>query len=243
MRFDTLADMGNLNNARFPLRIGHIFLALATLFAWLGHANAYIELEDDALRAIPSGDDGFDIQSGHLLSPILVPRVPGTPGSVKAQEHFMNYFKQYLPSWAIEWHNSTSKTPATGDKEIPFANLIFRRDPPWAKSGDVARLTLVAHYDSLYHPEGFIGAIDSAAPCAMLLQAAKGIEDSLTKKWEEMQANEDTGMGLNEEVGIQILLLDGEEAWVAWTADDSLYGSRYLAQQSSFYIILDNMSN
>ena len=31
------------------------------------------------------------------------------------------------------------------------------------------RLVVSAHYDSKINPEGFIGAIDSAAPCAMLL--------------------------------------------------------------------------
>ncbi|CRK11018.1 hypothetical protein BN1723_009225 [Verticillium longisporum] len=110
--------------------------------------------------------------------------------------------------------------------DIPFTNLIFVRDPPWAKVGDVGRLTLVAHYDSLYKPDGFIGAIDSAAPCAMLMQTALGIEEALAKKWKAMQDSGDAGMGLEEEVGVQILLLDGEEAWVRWTAEDSLYGSR-----------------
>ncbi|KAJ4290725.1 hypothetical protein N0V88_006474 [Collariella sp. IMI 366227] len=41
---------------------------------------------------------------------------------------------------------------------------------------------------------------------------------------------EDGGGGLEEEKGMQILLLDGEEAWVNWGEEDSLYGSRALAQ-------------
>jgi hypothetical protein len=32
--------------------------------------------------------------------------------------------------------------------------------------------------------------------------------------------------GMGEESGVQILLLDGEEAWVQWSGEDSLYGSR-----------------
>ena len=31
-----------------------------------------------------------------------------------------------------------------------------------------------------------------------------------------------------DDVGVQILLLDGEEAFVSWTATDSLYGARYV---------------
>ena len=91
----------------------------------------------------------------------------------------------------------------------------------------MGRLTLVAHYDSLYQPVGFIGATDSAAPCAMLLHTARSIEAALVKKWSAMQASGDAGSGLEPEVGVQILLLDGEEAFVSWSSTDSLYGARY----------------
>lgn len=155
--------------------------------------------------------------------------MPDTPGSEKVQQHFVDFFTEQLPSWTIEWHNSTSKTPATGDKLVGFRNLIFRRDPPWAGVGDVARLTLAAHYDSLYRPEGFIGATDSAVPCALLMHVARSVDEALTRKWEAMEAAGDTD-GLDEEKGVQILLLDGEEAWVQWTGTDSTYGSRALAQ-------------
>ncbi|CRK11013.1 hypothetical protein BN1723_009220, partial [Verticillium longisporum] len=231
------AIMGFFTERRLSVRVGCILLALAAL---LSPTHAYTELPDDALRGIPSGGDGFDIKSGSLLAPILIPRVPGTPGSFKAQEHFVSFFKTKLPEWRIEWHNSTAKTPATGDKDIPFTNLIFVRDPPWAKVGDVGRLTLVAHYDSLYKPDGFIGAIDSAAPCAMLMQTAHGIEEALAKKWKAMQDSGDAGMGLEEEVGVQILLLDGEEAWVRWTAEDSLYVLE--SQVNSLQTRLDQMT-
>ncbi|KZL84710.1 peptidase family m28, partial [Colletotrichum incanum] len=220
-------EMGLLTSLpKLPL-VGSILIVLCSFFT---PATAYTELGDDALRAIPSGGDSFDINTGSLLAPILIPRVPGTPGSAKVQQHFVDFFRTNLPEWIIEWHNSTSKTPATGNKDIPFTNLIFRRDPPWAKGGDVEYLTLVAHYDSLYHPEGFIGAIDSAAPCAMLLHAAQSIEEALVKKWKAMEASGDAGSGLEEEKGVQIILLDGEEAWVSWTETDSLYGARALAK-------------
>ncbi len=189
-------------------------------------AAAYSTLSDDTLRRIPAAGADFDIAHGALLAPILVPRVPGTPGSRAVQQHFVRFFQEQLPAWQVEWHNSTAKTPATGDTEVPFANLIFRRDPPWAAPGDIARLTLAAHYDSLYQPAGFIGAIDSAAPCAMLMHAARSIDHALTQKWAAMTANGDATSGLEEERGVQIMLLDGEEAWVKWSATDSLYGSR-----------------
>ncbi|KAK3942111.1 peptidase family M28-domain-containing protein [Diplogelasinospora grovesii] len=210
-----------------------LFLVHILLAACL--ATAYTPLSDKSLARIPSGG-GSDFDG--LLAPILIPRVPGTPGSEAVRRHFVDFFTHQLPGdWVAEWHNSTSTTPATGTLEVPFSNLIFRRDPPWAGPGDVGRLTLVAHYDTLYRPEGFIGAIDSAAPCAMLMQVARGIDAALTEKWEEdmLASSSSSGqagvdLGLEEEKGVQIVFMDGEEAWVSWTESDSLYGSRALAE-------------
>lgn len=132
----------------------------------------------------------------------------------------------------MEWQNSTSRTPVSGGVELPFANLVFRREPPWVKSGQANLLTLVAHYDSKYQPDGFIGATDSAAPCAMLLHVAKVIDGYVQRMYDEMQELGEGGT-VEMDMGIQILLLDGEEAFEKWTDDDSLYGSRALAQQWS----------
>ncbi|KAI0505830.1 glutaminyl-peptide cyclotransferase [Xylaria bambusicola] len=196
-------------------------------------AQAYAQLSDAALRNVPNGAEALNPHTGSLLSPILVPRVPGTPGSFAVQRHIADFFARELPLWRLEWQNSTSRTPATGTTDVTFSNLIFTRDPPWTKgNGDVGRLALVAHYDSLYKPEGFIGATDSAAPCAILMQVARGIDATLTKKWEAMAESDDAGLGLeDDEKGVQILFLDGEEAWVTWSDTDSLYGARSLAEK------------
>ncbi|KAL4796804.1 hypothetical protein BDV19DRAFT_360469 [Aspergillus venezuelensis] len=190
---------------------------------------AYEDVSDEALKAIPRPGKDFDIHDGAILSPILIPRVAGTPGSAAVLNHFADFFRDSLPSWSVEYQNSTSVTPVSDGKEVPFSNFIAYRDPPFASKGDVGRLTLVAHYDSKYEPEGFIGAIDSAAPCAIIMHAMRSIDDALTKKWESMKATH--GHSLDDHVGIQVIFLDGEEAFKYWTATDSLYGSRSLAQQ------------
>ncbi|KAF2199178.1 hypothetical protein GQ43DRAFT_399299 [Delitschia confertaspora ATCC 74209] len=195
----------------------------------IGLVSAYKPLSDSFLRAVPSPGDDFDIENGKLLAPILIPRVPSTPGQTKVQEHFVNFFQSELPKWQIEWHNSTSKTPISGNKEVPFGNLIFKREPPWTKSGQANMLTMVAHYDSKYAPEGFIGATDSAAPCAMLMHVARSIDKYVTQMHDEMEALDEGGT-VEMDMGVQILLLDGEEAFVKWTSTDSLYGSRALAE-------------
>ncbi|KAI4139390.1 MAG: hypothetical protein L6R39_006309 [Caloplaca ligustica] len=213
-------------------------------------AAAYTTLSGDSLRAIPEPGDDFDIKSGKLLSPILQPRVPGTPGSLAVQNHFVNFFKTELPKWNVDLQNSTSKTPVSGDKEVPFVNLILGRDPPWATPGFSSRLTLVAHYDSKLTPAGFIGATDSAAPCAMLMHAAKSIDAALTAKWEKMHA-EGLDLEFEDHQGIQIIFLDGEEAFKVWTSEDSLYGAKSLAAemettafaaQSTFHNALSTIS-
>ena len=193
---------------------------------------AYTTISDDTIRSIPSPGNDFDVKNGNILAPILRTRIPGTPGSIAVQNHFADFFKTHLPKWDISYQNSTAKTPATGNKDIPFVNMIMSRDPPWTTPGEVSRLTLVAHFDSKLTPRDFIGATDSAAPCAMLMHVARSIDAALTKKWNSMQ-KEDMGgqgfLGIEEHKGIQVIFLDGEEAFVSWTEDDSLYGAKSLA--------------
>ncbi|KAL7622510.1 hypothetical protein AAE478_008017 [Parahypoxylon ruwenzoriense] len=191
---------------------------------------AYTVLSDHFLKLVPSGGDDFDIGNGKLLAPILIPRVAGTPGQTKAQEHFVNFFAKELPAWSIEWYNSTSTTPVTGDKQIPFANLLFKREPPWVREGQANLLTLVAHYDSKITPNGFIGATDSAVPCAILMHVARTLDQFITQMHNEMSALGEGGT-VEMDMGVQILLLDGEEAFQMWTDTDSLYGSRALAER------------
>ncbi|KAL6829336.1 peptidase family M28 domain-containing protein [Trichoderma sp. SZMC 28015] len=214
-----------------------LFNVLVPLLGLAGAALGIGTLTDDDLRGLPSPGDDFDIHNGKLLAPILIPRVPGTEGQKKTQQHFVDFFTANLPEWELIWQNSTSKTPATGNNEIPFANIILRRDPPGYREGEVGRLTLVAHYDSKIEPKDFIGAIDSAAPCAMLMHIARSIDGALKSKWDAMAASGDLDDNLEPGVGVQILLLDGEEAFVRWTQTDSLYGARSLAEtwESEFH--------
>ena len=201
---------------------------------YLSFTLAYTKLTDSTLRTLPGAGTDFDIKTGALLAPILIPRVPGSQGSIEVQHHLVNFIRTTLPKWDLAFQNSTSTTPTSNGKDLPFINIIATRDPPWTRSGEVSRLTLVAHYDSKLTPKGFIGAIDSAAPCAMIMHAARSIDTALTKKWEAMQAEglgEGGFGGLEEHKGIQILFLDGEEAFDVWNHEDSVYGARSLAAQ------------
>lgn len=196
--------------------------ALLSLASLCSFGHAYHILSDDTLKKLPGPGKDFDIKTGALLAPILRPRVSGTQGNAAVRQHFLDFFNTYLPEWRIELHNSTSTTPVSKGSEVPFVNVIATRDPPGASEGDISRLALVAHYDSKLTPKDFIGATDSAAPCAMLLHAARTLDAALTKKWAASTSDD-----LDAEYkGVQILLLDGEEAFHSWTDTDSLYGAR-----------------
>jgi glutaminyl-peptide cyclotransferase len=197
--------------------------ALLSLALQLSLGCAYHDISDESLRKLPGPGTDFDIKTGAILAPILRPRVSGTEGNAAVRQHFVDFFHAQLPEWRIELHNSTSTTPVSNGKEVPFVNFIATRDPPGALEGDVSRLALVAHYDSKLTPDGFIGATDSAAPCAMIMHIARSLDAALTKKW--ASSNHDDFEV--DHKGLQILFLDGEEAFKSWTDDDSLYGARY----------------
>ena len=221
----------------------HSVLFVFGFFILASLSTAYTALPDEALKAIPRPGEDFNIENGKLLSQILQPRVPGSPGSTAVLNHFADFFGRELPEWTISYQNSSSNIAALGNKKMPFVNMIATRDPPWSEPGEVGYLTLVAHYDSLMNPEGFIGAIDSAAPCAMLMHTARSLDDALTKKWAGMIEAGDHEF--EEHKGLQIMFLDGEEAFVAWSDTDSIYGAKSLAasMESTYHPALSTYHN
>eukprot|EP00281_Chroomonas_sp_CCMP1168_P002119 CAMPEP_0206271756 /NCGR_PEP_ID=MMETSP0047_2-20121206/33607_1 /ASSEMBLY_ACC=CAM_ASM_000192 /TAXON_ID=195065 /ORGANISM="Chroomonas mesostigmatica_cf, Strain CCMP1168" /LENGTH=124 /DNA_ID=CAMNT_0053700557 /DNA_START=270 /DNA_END=641 /DNA_ORIENTATION=- len=70
----------------------------------------------------------------------------------------------------------------------------------------------------------FIGAIDSAAPCGMLLEIAEALTPLLVAR----RAHLGGVMPC-----LRLIFFDGEEAFVSWTATDSIYGARRIAEQWS----------
>ncbi|KAG5457690.1 MAG: hypothetical protein BJ554DRAFT_2232 [Olpidium bornovanus] len=159
------------------------------------------------------------VPDGQFLAPLLVPRVPGTAGNEKVRAFIADHFRKL--DWEVEVDKFTGPTPV-GDVE--FANLIVTKSPAARR-----RLVLAAHYDSKHLPAGeFIGATDSAVPCAILLDLAYTLNDLL-----DANAADRT---------LQMIFFDGEEAFRFWTATDSTYGSRHLAAKwgSTFVLPVDD---
>lgn len=191
----------------------------------------YAELTDTSFNALvnlTNMDELLDYnEPTSALSRLLVPRAPGTANLTNLQSMVEQHFTKL--GWHVERDSFEADTPY-GMK--PFTNLIFTHDPEATR-----RLVLSAHIDSKYfptHPEDqFVGATDSAAPCAMLMDVASALTDWLDQRKERILAmGGEQGRQAQGET-LQVIFFDGEEAFKDWTATDSIYGARHLADKWS----------
>ncbi|XP_069918108.1 glutaminyl-peptide cyclotransferase-like protein isoform X2 [Oryctolagus cuniculus] len=151
---------------------------------------------------------------GTFLRPLLVVRAPGTPGSLQVRKFLEATLRTLAAGWHVELDPFTASTPLG---PLDFGNVVATLDP-----GAARHLTLACHYDSKFFPPGsapFVGATDSAVPCALLLELAQALDLELSRAKEQAAP-----------VTLQLLFLDGEEALKEWGPKDSLYGSRHLAR-------------
>lgn len=75
--------------------------------------------------------------------------------------------------WSLETDEFYDVTPTFG--KLKFENIITTLNPNAKRY-----LTLACHYDSKYSREGnFVGATDSAVPCAQLLNLATVMQKQL----------------------------------------------------------------
>ncbi|XP_067170496.1 glutaminyl-peptide cyclotransferase-like protein [Apteryx mantelli] len=151
-----------------------------------------------------------------FLRPLLRPRVPGSAGSRAARQHLAARLGALSAGWRLELDAFEAATPRG---PVAFASLVATAAPAAARR----RLALACHYDSKALPPDargrpFVGATDSALPCALLLELAAALDARL--RHAARQGADTT---------LQLLFLDGEEAFGEWSASDSLYGARHLA--------------
>jgi glutaminyl-peptide cyclotransferase len=141
-------------------------------------------------------------ESSSLLSPILIPRPSGSEGAHRVLNHFIQFFTHNVSNWEISLDEFTEATPRG---KVKFTNFIATRDPPGVRTGDVGRLVVTAHYDSKWFKKGsslekFIGATDSAVPCAMLMYAALALDKFLSEREKKLHISDD----LEEPIGLQV---------------------------------------
>ncbi|XP_067931788.1 glutaminyl-peptide cyclotransferase-like [Watersipora subatra] len=155
----------------------------------------------------------MDVFKAQILNPLLIERVPDTDGNLFAQEHIKYWMADRL-AWHVEEDSFEEMTPYHIKN---FRNIIATLKPSAKRF-----LNIVCHYDSKYFADfEFIGATDSAAPCAMMIDLARTLNYSL-HNGQGSQAGD---------VSLRFLFLDGEEAFKEWTDTDSIYGARHLADK------------
>lgn len=216
------------------LRVGgslHLLLLVAVLTltatgvsrgaaAWTEEKNYHQPaiLNSSTLRQIAEGTSISEMWQNDLR-PLLIERYPGSPGSYAARQHIMQRIQRLQADWVLEVDTFLSNTPY-GIRS--FSNIISTLNPSTKR-----HLVLACHYDSKYFPRWdnrvFVGATDSAVPCAMMLELARALDKQLLS----LKNVSDSRTA----VSLQLIFFDGEEAFLHWSPQDSLYGSRHLASK------------
>jgi hypothetical protein len=143
----------------------------------------------------------------------LGPRPSASEAMLRQQEMLTQFFEQR--GGAVELQPFRTRHPETGES-VELANLIARWHPDRPK-----RYLLAAHYDTRPFPDRdpvnprgrFVGANDGASGVAALMELSHHI-DRLPK-----------------DVGIDIVLFDGEELVFKEMRDEYFLGSTHFAQQ------------
>ncbi len=131
------------------------------------------------------------------------PRPPGSAAHAKLEQYILSKLKGV----DVEQDKFTAQTPVG---KFPINNIIAKF--PGNKNGIIV---VAGHYDTLYSQrKDFVGANDAGSSTALLLELA-----------DQFRGKQLDGYS------IWLLWTDGEEAFVNWTATDSVYGSRQLAQK------------
>ena len=158
----------------------------------------------------------IDDQEGfvELIKSLLVVRTPGSEGSSNVRDLIISTLEP------IGWHLEvdTFQTLSLLGEEVEFSNVIATENPAKPRL-----LSLACHYDSKTFPTGFLGATDSAVPCAIILSIAS----SLNKIIKSQQ--------IESEISLQLIFFDGEEQLYENTmfGPDGLYGSKHMASYLS----------
>jgi glutaminyl-peptide cyclotransferase len=140
----------------------------------------------------------------HLRAQVDIgPRVAGTPANARTRA----YITSTLASFGIKAVEQPfeARTPLGA---VKMANVIatLPGDRP-------ERIIFASHFDTkLFKEFPFVGANDGASSTAALLELARVLKDRPRP------------------FTLEFLFLDGEEAFVEWSATDSTYGSRHYVQ-------------
>jgi glutaminyl-peptide cyclotransferase len=207
-----MSPKGRPGRSSTPRRRAYLLALLAASLTgaaiWWWPSTAEAELLAPRPSAFPSDQIKADCHA--ILS--AGPRVAGSQSrGVNTTRDLIVGRLQGL-GWAVHLDSFAQRT-VIGRRT--FTNIIAKGPPGQLDRSDTSMLLLAAHYDSkLFHDFTFLGASDSAAPCAMLLDIAANVTARIRRFARPLT----------------LVFFDGEEAFRDWTDTDSLYGARHLAE-------------
>lgn len=130
-------------------------------------------------------------------------RPVGSPGHAKLEQYILGKLKGV----DVEQDKFTAQTPVG---KFPMNNIIAKF--PGRKDGIIV---VAGHYDTNHPlPKAYVGAIDGGSSTALLLAFADEFRGKVRDGY-----------------SVWLVWTDGEEAFVKWTATDSVYGTKQLAQK------------
>jgi hypothetical protein len=133
------------------------------------------------------------------------PRPPGTEAIEKTRAYIVKQLE--AAGWKVERQAFSEETPRG---KVAFVNLVAT-----FKDNAAPSFLLCSHYDTkTFDNAQFVGANDGGSSTGVLIELARVLGESpaLARK-------------------VQLVFFDGEEAYVAFTDTDGLFGSRYFAAQ------------
>uniref|UniRef100_A0A6G1S473 Glutaminyl-peptide cyclotransferase n=1 Tax=Hypotaenidia okinawae TaxID=2861861 RepID=A0A6G1S473_9GRUI len=176
-------------------------------------------LHSDAIENVAAATNVAEMWENDLR-PILIERYSGSPGNHLVRQHIKQRLQRLQAGWEIEEDTFQRYTPYGYQT---FSNIISTLNPSAKR-----HLVLACHYDSKFFGQQwqgrvFVGATDSAVPCAMILELARALDGKLQLIKTSSTSRPD--------LSLRLIFFDGEEAFVRWSPSDSLYGSQHLAQK------------
>uniref|UniRef100_A0A8D0FT11 Glutaminyl-peptide cyclotransferase n=1 Tax=Strix occidentalis caurina TaxID=311401 RepID=A0A8D0FT11_STROC len=153
-----------------------LFLELIfSFFSLLQYSHQPRILHSDAIQKVAANTDVSEMWENDLR-PILIERYSGSPGNYIVRQHIKHRLQRLQAGWEIEEDTFQRYTPYGYQT---FSNIISTLNPSAKR-----HLVLACHYDSKFFGQQwqervFIGATDSAVPCAMILELARALDNKL----------------------------------------------------------------
>ncbi|GAV55407.1 hypothetical protein ZYGR_0AV00380 [Zygosaccharomyces rouxii] len=198
-------------------------IVLVWLLIWALAAQGLVNFRNYHEEYLPRFLSLENNSSENVLLPFNTTRTPGSKESLEIQNFIKNFYVGLESPWKLEEDSFESNG-------LEFNNLVYTLG-----ENSSSYVVLSAHYDSKVEPEGFIGASDSAASCAILLYVSRFL-DTYYQSGNPLLSDEKIG-----DVGFKMVFFDGEEALKEWSAEDSLYGSRHLANKWVEHGLIDKI--